>query len=346
MRCGYVSLAACACLSAMASDQTVTDAMSTGRSAVATPQFQPHARLSTMPFTRVPRLLARLRTAVAAAALAPLTLWAASSTSVSVEDGQRSHSGSNGVVFRVGAGVAGGQTGVHASRSESWIESAYGSAYARANLATASMHAATSSTPTWLPPSIEGSTAAAAMSDRLYFDVLGADANTVTAIEVIWRQTGSISAQLNTGWAATMSLQGKGGGLSLERRVRFDSTPGKSLLDQDKLQIIAPDMSRITFDSLPWTVTGDVNGEFVARGWVHMVGARPDFLMQAAFTTFSTLGASTDFAASVHLSFNLPSNVTMTSASGTFMTAVPEPDTAVLFGLGALGLLLCRRKAA
>lgn len=298
-----------------------------------------------MSFNSVRRMQAGFRMVIAAAALAPLPLWAASSTSVSVEDGQRSHAGSSGVVTRLGAGVAGGQTGIHPSRSESWIESTYGSAYARADLATASMHAATRSTPSWLPPSIEGSGAAAAMSDRLYFDVLGADANTVTAIEVIWRQTGSISAQLNTGWVAQLGLLGKGGGLSLERRVRFDSTPGKSLLDQDKLQIIAPDMSRVTFDSLPWTVTGDVNGEFVARGWVHMVGAQPDFLMQAAFTTFSSLGASTDFAASVHLSFNLPAHVTMTSASGTFMTAVPEPSQALLFVLGAAGLLIrtCRR---
>lgn len=291
------------------------------------------------------RLLSLTRSLAAAALLAPLCVLAASSTSVSVEDGTRSHSGSNGTVFRLGAGTAGGATGVQPSRSESWIESAYGMAYARANLATASMHAATTSTPSWLPPSVEGSSAAASMSDHLYFDVLGANANTVTAIEVIWRQTGSISAQLNTGWAGQLSLQGKGGGMAMERRVRFDGTPGKSFLDQDKLSIVAPDMSRITFESLPWTTTGDVNGEFVARGWMHMVGARPDFLMQASFTTFSALGSSTDFAASVHLSFNLPHNVTMTSASGTFMTAVPEPATAALFGLGMLGLLLGRRKA-
>jgi hypothetical protein len=295
-----------------------------------------------MRFNLSQHLSSLVRSLAASAVLAPLSVWAASSTSVSVEDGLRSHTGSNGIVFRQGAGVAGGASGVHPSRSESWIESAYGMAYARADLATASMHAETKSTSSWVPPSVEGSSATTSMSDHLYFDVLGADANTVTAIEVIWRQTGSISAQLNAGWAGQLSLQGKGGGLAMERRVRFDGTPGKSLLDQDKLSIVAPDMSRITFESLPWTTTGDVNGEFVARGWMHMVGVRPDFLMKASFTTFSALGSSTDFAASVHLSFILPRNVTMTSASGTFMTAVPEPATAALFSVGALGLLLGR----
>lgn len=274
----------------------------------------------------------RAAAGLALALATALPAGAASSTLVAVEDGLRSHAGGSGSVLRLGAGTVGGTVGPDPARSESWIDSAYGGAYARADLATASLHAATRSTAAWTPPTVDGSLARAVMRDVLSFGGPGVDPNGVIRIEVIWRQQGVVSERLNAGWRSTLNLLGKGG-MVFERHMAFDNTPGTSLLDRDRWTLSAPDLLN-PLQMLPWQTRGTPDGDFLAHGFVDVSGSDPQLALEAGFETSSSLGSSTDFAGSVYLSVRPPANVSLSSQSGLFMTAVPEPGTAALLLLG------------
>lgn len=57
-----------------------------------------------------------------------------------------------------------------------------------------------------------------------------------------------------------------------------------------------------------------------------------------------TWGAVADFGNTLHFNIDLPEGASFTSASGTFMSAVPEPGSAALLLAGSLGLIAWRRR--
>jgi hypothetical protein len=95
-------------------------------------------------------------------------------------------------------------------------------------------------------------------------------------------------------------------------------------------------------------MVSDTNGNFYARGFVHIGGEDPDLLLEAGMGLVSALGSDIDFASSAYLSFVLPDNVTMTSESGLFLSAlapaVPEPGALALMLTGLLGVASATRR--
>jgi hypothetical protein len=270
---------------------------------------------------------------------------AAPSTLVQTDDAFRTHAGASGTVVRLGGGTAGGTTGVNLEESESWVRSDFGYAYARANLATASLHALSES----VPASVQGTGASAVLRARLTFDVAGADRLTVTTIEVFWDQAGSVSDDLNLTWRSNLNLSSAGGGGTFQRRVVFDATPGSSLFDVDDWTLSFPDLNN-PLANLPWSYVSDLSGNFTARGFVHLIGERPEVQLEAGLALLCRLGSDCDFDRSAYLRFGLPGNVTMTSESGLFLSAlapaVPEPGALALMLTGLLGVAGATRRAA
>ena len=95
----------------------------------------------------------------------------------------------------------------------------------------------------------------------------------------------------------------------------------------------------------PLTTAGIVDGQIVLN-----VQATPGFYFSfSAYTvvsTYSNIGVFGQVQTSQQLSYVLPAGYALTSQSGAFMTAVPEPATAVLALLGCAVLAVRARAAA
>jgi hypothetical protein len=113
----------------------------------------------------------------------------------------------------------------------------------------------------------------------------------------------------------------------------FDCRPGVCLFDgptsdtDSELWASPPDKSVDRLLSVQRTVTPE----------------NPAFSFVAALQLTANAGGTADFSNTATMMFELPPGLSFTSASGVFLSPIPEPMTAALFALG-LGVLCARRK--
>ncbi len=182
----------------------------------------------------------------------------------------------------------------------------------------------------------------ARFDDLLTFTIAGANAFTQTNIGITWTLDGTLGGDN----ASVRNVLGFGNGQAI---IRYGIANG-GILDSGVQTLgsglsgsfTSPDSSHTVF-----------NGVYSLSGASQVIGIS-EFLETSALA-FSSTGASADYSHTSNFKFILPSNVTFTSASGTFLSAltpaagpVPEPATwATMFaGFAAMGASMRRRKIA
>jgi hypothetical protein len=95
----------------------------------------------------------------------------------------------------------------------------------------------------------------------------------------------------------------------------------------------------------PLTLAGVVDGQ-VLLNYVTRPGVNFPFLAKLSATTYSTPGTSglVDASQTARLSYTLPAGYTLTSQSGVFLSAVPEPATWALWAGGLLAVAALRAR--
>ena len=181
----------------------------------------------------------------------------------------------------------------------------------------------------------DGGTLFAKWSDQLHFIVPGATAATVTTIHVNLRQTGHmLSSGSNTETPGTQAGVTQTdlvvAGQQLEFKVGLNdagqgSTAGAGTTVQAPVFIVSSVTPNLIAAGGDFTITGPS-------------GSLPISLQMS---TFSRDGMDTNYTTAISL--NIPNGVLMTSDSGVFASAVPEPAGLSLAALGGLALLRRRR---
>lgn len=187
--------------------------------------------------------------------------------------------------------------------------------------------------------------------DTLNFNVGGADASTVTNIVVKFQLDGSLTTPaahgangLGTPRASITNNFGFGGASGL---VGFEQTAANN-----SLEILNTRSNQTGWVSYSWDVISpgitQFTGVYALSGISQVLG------ISNSLSAYASTGASFSYGNTSALSFVLPSNVTFTSASGVFLSAlnpvnsaVPEPATwaMMIFGFGLAGVSLRRRAA-
>jgi hypothetical protein len=173
----------------------------------------------------------------------------------------------------------------------------------------------------------------AVMNDRLTFNIAGASPTTVTLIEVGFAIDGGM---VYSGLPFSDAV--------VTGDLRF-GTAFASLL-------YGPAALYNSFANLGGWVSGSWSSAPNANlntftGIYALVGATPTLDVRAALGTRASSQSNADYSNTAAFQMSLPGNVTYTSASGVFLSAVPEPGTwaLMLAGMGSV-LLLARRRAA
>mgnify|MGYP000966313315 CR=1 FL=1 len=188
-----------------------------------------------------------------------------------------------------------------------------------------------------LSPTYNGAQAFAYMTDTLTFAIAGADASSVTNIGIRWSLDGRLALEDLRGFATVRDQLYIGNGFA-----QYSGTLNG-----------LPDVSETHFDrnwvSTNWSVNPAGNFQFEG---VYALNGTSDVLGIAQYLWAAAGGSgSATYGSTSHLSFALPTNVTFTSASGTFLSAttsaVPEPATwaMMLAGFGLIGASMRRRVA-
>jgi hypothetical protein len=232
------------------------------------------------------------------------------------------------------------------------------SAYAGANLANASLHATAAGTYEGVYEGEDyysGGGSQADFYDNLTFHVAGAGANTVTDITMLFKIDGSATTDhdilygsqfmglnysfglggTNFNQGARWAPQTGGTGVEGASPVYIDDVSINS--GAGNLQIVGIDQIADTPEDTELKVTYQLTGSSITAGVF-------DGLSLGCLD-----GVSCDWANTSSVSFDLPTNVTLTSASGDFLTAaggVPEPASwaMMIVGMGALGAGLRKKR--
>lgn len=176
--------------------------------------------------------------------------------------------------------------------------------------------------------------AQAAFNDLLHFTVAGADASTVTNVALHFLLDGFVGNAAGPGSAKyDWGMSFGDGSLSMSARDNLQTgyvltaTPGYPK---------ASGWASYDYRSLGLT-------NFAFDGVYALHGASGDISVKGSLTVTGESGMSADFSHTAWYQLDLPAGVSYTSDSGVFLeghggdTAVPEPATVGLVGLGLLG---------
>ena len=189
---------------------------------------------------------------------------------------------------------------------------------------------------------------AAAFKDTLTFNTAGATPATVTNIGVTFTIDGVLSGAQNAyGVAGVQSVLG------------FGSASANLFYQQNQLDPVVSSLSQSGWISGSWAA-GSGPGLSTFTGVYALSGASQVLDISSFLSASAGSGAISDYSNTAILRLNLPTNVSFTSASGTFLTAlsnpsptpnptpggVPEPATwaMMLAGFGAIGATMRRRQ--
>lgn len=215
-----------------------------------------------------------------------------------------------------------------------------GTSSASANLATGQLGASAVGdrwTDYRLAPTWNGGQASARMNDTLNFAVTGAGAASVTNIGVSYIVNGSLGiSDLRSNGEVRSDLSFGTASASFAARIGSGSA-GVTENHRDGGWL-----------SSGWTI--NPAGSFQFTGVYALTGANSVLSFNQGLFANADGGVSANYGSTSHFLLTLPSNVSYTSASGTFLSAttlpVPEPSTYALMlaGLGALTLVAKARK--
>ena len=186
--------------------------------------------------------------------------------------------------------------------------------------------------------------------DTLEFSVAGANASTTTNIVVKFQLDGSLSTPdahgatgLGTPYGLIDNIFGFG---AANGRVTFEQFAANRRYGQE-YQILNQSNSQSGWVSYSWDTISPGLTQFT--GVYALSGVSQTLGISNYLSGFTTTGGSFAYGNTSSLSFILPTNVTFTSASGVFLSAlnqnaVPEPATwaMMLFGFGIVGSAMRR----
>jgi PEP-CTERM motif len=192
--------------------------------------------------------------------------------------------------------------------------------------------------------------------DTLDFTVGGADASTVTNIVIKFQLDGSLStpaAHGASGLGTPYGLIDNSFGFGAANgRVTFEQFAANRRYGQEN-QILNQSNSQSGWVSYNWDTISpgltQFTGVYALSGMSQILGISNNL------SGYTSTGGSFAYGNTSALSFILPSNVTFTSASGVFLSAlnpvnnaVPEPATwtMMIFGFGLVGSTMRRRSKA
>jgi PEP-CTERM motif len=196
----------------------------------------------------------------------------------------------------------------------------------------------------------------ARFADTLNFNVAGADASTVTNIVVKFQLDGSLSTPaahgasgLGTPYATITDTFGFGAATG---SVNFEQIAANRRYGQE-FEILNTRNNQTGWVSYSWDTISpgltQFTGVYALSGISQVLG------IGNSLSAYASTGASFAYGNTSALSFVLPDNVTFTSASGVFLSAlnpagpgaVPEPATwaMMLLGFGLVGSTMRRRAA-
>lgn len=235
-------------------------------------------------------------------------------------------------------------------------------AHATSDLSTASLHAY-SSIPV-NPPTPGGASAGASWFDTLTFTIPKASSGTVTNIPVVFAVDGTATPGFLDG-AGTGVPSGPADELSVGAGVRILGTPTTCSPSGEGCVFGTGDTSgtaRWTSNTVDpssyesgstglvaWEGTPQVQSltDFTVDGTLSLIGPQQTIFVEAELYADAGYG-TLDYSDTAGFSLQLPSGVTLSSASGQFLNGpnqpVPEPGSLMLLAGSLVGLGLLRRR--
>ena len=216
------------------------------------------------------------------------------------------------------------------------------SASAAADLSTGSLHLSAGAS--YPDTTYDASTGVdAALWDTLHFTVLGASASTTTTIGVSF----SIDGRMDSAAGTTSNGELFGALIFGGHDARFDLVNNAST--GHTTQSNGLDTYPFGFDNGVWTANADFtvvtfSGTYTLTGATQDVFAKLNATLNCNASPFGS--AQCDYGNTLGLTLQLPGNVSFTSDSGVFLSAVPEPAPSALLlaGLAVMGGIVRRRK--